>query len=55
MYGLYFRRIRSPDAPEFDKKRYCRTVEMVFRSFLDMPDRESSLVLRYAFSTPVTK
>ena len=46
---------RSPEVPGFDKKRYCRTVEIVFRSFLDMPEKESSLVLRYALSTPVTK
>ncbi len=39
--------LRAPETPGFDKKRWCHTAASVFRVMLDLPEKESSAVLRH--------
>lgn len=39
--------LRAPETPGFDKKKWCHTAESVFKLILDLPERESSMVLRH--------
>ncbi|HYS05768.1 MAG TPA: hypothetical protein VEW47_11310 [Candidatus Dormibacteraeota bacterium] len=47
--------LRPPEAPGTDKKAWCHTVENTFRAVLDLPQTQSSLVLRYMFSQATKK
>lgn len=42
--------LHPPGAPGTEKKKWCHTVESTFRAVLDLPEKQSSLVLRYMFS-----
>ncbi len=47
--------LHPPEAPGTDKKAWCHTVENTFRAVLNLPQKQSSLVLRYMFSKATKK
>ena len=47
--------LHPPEAPGTDKKAWCHTVEKTFRAVLNLPQKQSSLVLRYMFSKATKK
>src|SRR6185295_163541 len=47
--------LQLPEAPGTDKKAWCHTVEKTFRAVLNLPQKQSSLVLRYMFSMATKK
>jgi hypothetical protein len=47
--------LHPPEPPGTDKKVSCHKVMRTFRAFLDLPERESSVVLRHVLSTAMKK
>ena len=39
--------LREPETPGFDRKKWCHSAETVFKLILDLPEKDSSVVLRH--------